>query len=135
MGIVTIDPETTPTTRPAHYDASLRTARKCAEIADEYRGRDIVILDLTGVTPIVDFFVIATGTSRRQMHAIAEEVNRVLKSEGNRPLGREGYDESTWILQDYGDVVLHVFTEEARQTYDLESLWADATNIDWQAEA
>jgi ribosome-associated protein len=92
-----------------------------------------VVLDLTEVTPIVDFFVITTGTSARQMHAIAEEVHRVLKAEGSQRLGLEGFDSSTWILQDYGDVVLHVFTDEARRTYDLEHLWADARQVDWQA--
>ncbi len=83
----------------------------------------------------MDFFVIASGTSRRQMLAIAEEVSRNLKKEGNPPLGREGYEESTWILQDYGDVVLHLFTDEAREMYDLESLWADAGRIDWETGA
>lgn len=127
-----INTESNDEKRAAHYQVSLETACRCAKIADEYRGREVVVLDLTGVTPIVDFFVIATGTSRRQMHAIAEEINRELKREGNPPLGREGYEESTWILQDYGDVVLHVFTDEARAMYDLEGLWADAKRIDWQ---
>ncbi len=106
----------------------------CAKIADEYRGQDIVVLDLTEVTPIVDFFVIGTGSTRRQMHAIAEEVDRVLGERGSSRVGLEGYRESSWILQDYGDVVLHVFTEEMRKLYDLERLWADAPRIEWQPE-
>lgn len=113
----------------------MKTALLCARIVDEYRGRDPVILDLTGITPIMDFFVIATATSRRQMHAIADEVNRLLKEQGQTPLGREGYDSSIWILQDYGDVVLHLFTEEARELYDLERLWADAKRLDCQTGA
>ncbi|NOX56232.1 MAG: ribosome silencing factor [Planctomycetes bacterium] len=112
---------------------SLKQACLVARIADEYKGRDILVLDLTAITPIVDFFVLATGTSRRQMHAVVEEVDRVLTSLGSRRLGVEGYDSSTWILQDYGDVVLHVFTPEARKLYDLEHLWADAPRVDWQA--
>jgi len=91
------------------------------------------VLDLTGVTPIVDYFVIATGTSRRQMHAVAEEADRVLSDKGSARIGIEGYKGSTWILQDYGDVVLHVFTEETRAAYDLEHLWADSKQVDWQA--
>ena len=102
-------------------------------MADDYRGRDTLVLDLTNITPFVDYFVLTTGTSRRQMHAVAEEVDRVLQTEGSGRLGIEGYDTSTWILQDYGDIVLHVFTPEARSKYDLEHLWADAPRVDWQA--
>ncbi|MCH7661942.1 MAG: ribosome silencing factor, partial [Euryarchaeota archaeon] len=99
------------------------------EVRDE-----VVVLDLTEVTPIVDFFVLTTGTSRRQMHAIVEEADRVLKGKGSHRIGREGYDGTNWILQDYGDVVLHVFSAEKRELYDLEHLWADAYRIDWRAE-
>ena len=67
------------------------------------------------------------------MHAIVEEVDRVLKSQGNRRIGIEGYDSNHWILQDYGDIVLHVFEQEMRDVYDLEHLWGDATVIDWKA--
>lgn len=118
----------------ALYSRSLANAVTAARCADEMRGRDVVVLDLTKISPIVDFFVIATGTSRRQMHAIADEVNRKLKGEkGNTRLGIEGYrSEGHWILMDFGDVVLHVFTEEGRELYDLENLKADAERIDWQ---
>lgn len=67
------------------------------------------------------------------MHAIAEEVDRIMKADGNQRMGLEGYSAGSWILQDYGDVVLHVFTPEARSVYDLEHLWADAARVDWQA--
>jgi ribosome-associated protein len=106
----------------------------CARIADEYRGKDIRVLDLTAVTPIFDFFVITTATSGRQMRAVVDEVDRVLTSEGSKRLGTEGTAATgTWILQDFGDIVLHVFTAEARKLYDLENLWADAVPVDWQA--
>ncbi len=105
----------------------------CASIAEDYKGKETFVLDLTGVTPIVDYFVVTTGTSRRQMLAIAEEVHRVLKAEGSRRIGIEGQDNSSWILQDYGDIVLHVFTGETRELYDLEHLWADAPQVDWKA--
>ncbi len=119
------------------YAVSRANAVAAAAIADQLRGQDILVLDLTGVTSIVDFFVIATGTSHRQMHAIADEVNRKLKREdGNRRLNIEGYrTEGNWILTDYGDVVLHVFTAEGRALYNLEQLWADAPRIDWKSEA
>jgi ribosome-associated protein len=67
------------------------------------------------------------------MRAIADEVDRVLTGEGSRRLGTEGTASATWILQDFGDVVLHVFSAEARNLYDLENLWADAVRVDWQA--
>jgi ribosome-associated protein len=88
---------------------------------------------LTRVTPIFDFFVLTTATSARQMRAIADEVDRVLSGEGSRCPGIEGTTAATWILQDFGDVVLHVFTTKARTLYDLEHLWADAVPVDWQA--
>ena len=118
------------------YAVSRANAVAAASIADQLRGQEILVLDLTGVTSIVDFFVIATGTSHRQMHAIADEVNSKLKREGgNRRLNIEGYrTEGNWILTDYGDVVLHVFTTEGRALYNLEQLWADAPRIDWKAE-
>lgn len=115
------------------YKRSLANALTAAKCADEMRAKDIVVLDMTKIASIVDFFVIATGTSRRQLHAIADEVNRKLKGEeGNTRLGIEGHrSEANWILVDFGDVVLHVFTDEGRQLYDLENLKADAERIDW----
>lgn len=119
---------------PELYAASLANACTAARIADELRGKKIVVLDMTEQTSIVDFFIIVTGTSSRQLHAIADEVNRKLKHEdGNRRLSIEGYRTGgNWILTDYGDVVLHVFTPEGRQLYALEQLWADAKRIDWR---
>ena len=116
------------------YRRSLQNAVEAARCADEMRAKDIVVLDMTKIASIVDFFVIATGTSRRQMHAIADEVNRKIKGEGgNTRLGIEGYrSEGHWLLMDFGDVVLHVFTEEGRELYDLENLKADAEGIDWK---
>ncbi|MBW3541619.1 MAG: ribosome silencing factor [Planctomycetes bacterium] len=113
---------------------SRRHACLAARVSEDYRGKSTVVLDLSPVTPIVDFFVITTATSRRQMHAIAEEVDRVLGEEGSKRRGLEGYQHSAWILQDYGDVVLHVFSPETRQLYDLERLWADAPRVDWRNE-
>lgn len=117
----------------AVYAASLENATSAARTADELRGQDIVVLDLTSLTSIVDFFVIVTATSQRQMHAIADEVNRLLKRErGNARLNIEGYrTDSNWLLTDYGDVVVHVFTAEGRALYDLEQLWADAPRVQW----
>jgi ribosome-associated protein len=114
-------------------DRSIRHACLCAKVADDYRGRDTTVLDLVAVTPIFDFFVLTTATSPRQMRAIADEADRILTAEGSDRLSLEGLDSATWILQDFGDVVLHIFTPEARKLYDLEHLWADATAVDWKA--
>ena len=112
---------------------SLDQACQIARIAEEYRGRDIVVLDLTSVTPVFDYFVIASGTNPRQMFALADQVRVTMKSQGNACLGTEGETHSNWLVQDYGDIVLHIFQPETRQLYDLERLWADARKVDWRA--
>ncbi len=105
-----------------------------AKIAEDFRGKDTVVLDLTQITPIVDYFVITTGTSPRQLRALAEEVRQTMKARGNAPMGEEGDERSAWILQDYGDVVLHAFLADSRALYDLEHLWSDARRVDWKNE-
>ncbi len=132
MGGPTIDQP-----KPEQGDAELRCRRSleqaclAAKIADDYRGADTRVFDLTKVTPVFDYFVITTATSRRQGTAIADEVNRRFKELGSTKLGTEGYESGDWILVDYGDVVLHVFMPETRTNYDLEHLWADAETVDW----
>lgn len=112
---------------------SLMHAVMAAKACDDFRGKDIVVLDLTPITAIFDYFIIATATSGRQMSAIAEEVHRSMKEVGSRRYGLEGEKTATWVLQDYGNIVLHVFSEEARGIYDLEHLWGDSKRVDWQA--
>lgn len=114
-------------------ERSLFQACLSAQAADSLRGQDTLVLDLTEVTPIVDYFVITTGSSTRQMRSLADEVSRVIKGQGSKRLGIEGGDGGGWILHDYGDIVLHVFNQEARAHYDLEHLWADAPRVDWKA--
>lgn len=108
----------------------LELALTAARIAAENRGKDIVVLDLRPVTQIFDYFVVVTGSSRRQLHAIAEEIDRVFEEElHDRRLGREGFQESRWILLDYGNVVIHLFDDETRQYYDLENLWGGGQRV------
>ena len=109
---------------------SVECAKLAARAAAENKGQDILVLDLSKQTSIFDCFVIATGTSRRQLQAIAEEIHRVFKARGEIRLSVAGYDESRWIALDYGSVVIHLFDEECRKFYDLEGLWADSTRID-----
>lgn len=110
---------------------SLELALAAARTASENRGRDIVVLDLREVTPVFDFFVIASGTSRRQLHAMSEEIDHKLEDElGDQRMGIEGYSESRWILLDYGTVVIHLFDDETREYYDIENLWTQAKRVD-----
>jgi ribosome-associated protein len=109
---------------------ALERALLAAQTADDNRGKDIVILDLRQRTTVFDYFVLVTGTSRRQLHAISEEIDQVFENElGDRRLGIEGYAESRWILQDYGDVVVHMFDAPTRAYYALEDLWAGAERV------
>ena len=125
-------PSTISATAPLTISSGLHQACLCAKVCDDLRGTDTFVLDLRAVTPIFDFFIVTSATSRRQMTAIGSEADRVLRSHGSRRLGVEGQDGSSWLLHDYGDLVLHVFDPEARQTYDLERFWADAQRIDWR---
>lgn len=115
---------------------SLPTALAAAQTASDLRGREIVLLDMRQVTSIFDYFVIVTGTSRRQLHAMSEEIDRRLEQElGERRLGIEGYAESRWILLDYGSVVVHLFDEPTRRYFALEDLWASAGQVPWTPDA
>ena len=110
--------------------ASLTLAKTAARAAAENKGQDIVLLDLSKQTSIFDCFVIATGTSRRQLHAISDEIDHALEAMGERRMSTSGYDESRWIVLDYGGLVVHLFDDETRAFYDLEGLWADSPRVD-----
>ena len=114
----------------ARTDRSLQLALTAARVAEENRGRDVVILDMREMTAVFDYFILASGSSRRQMHAISEEIDRTIKEAfGDDRLGIEGYVEGRWILLDYGDVVIHLFDDEAREYYSLEQLWHGAKQV------
>ncbi len=112
----------------------LKLALAAARTATENNGQDILVLDLRKQTPIFDYFVLATGRSGRQLRAISDEIDRTLQVEmGDRRLHIEGYSESRWIVLDYADVVIQLFTEEAREYYRLEDLWADGIRVEIDA--
>lgn len=113
-------------------EAALELARRCAEVADDNKARDVLVMDMRGITQLYDYFVLATGISRRQLHTLAEEIDAALAAEGENRLGIEGYEAGKWIVQDYGNIVVHLFDPPTREFYDLEHLWADAPRIDWQ---
>ena len=113
-----------------HSNKAFERAMTAARTAEANRGQDVVILDMRDATPIFDYFVLATGSSRRQLHAMSEEIDHALEEGmGDHRLGIEGYAESRWILLDYGDVVIHLFEPEARDYYSIESLWGQAKRI------
>jgi ribosome-associated protein len=115
----------------AKEERSLELALAAVKTAADNRATDLVVLDLKELTSEFDYFVLATGTSRRQLHAIAEEIDHVLEDDlSDRRLGREGFDESRWILLDYGNVVIHLFDQETRDYYRLEDLWGQARRVD-----
>jgi ribosome-associated protein len=120
-------------TRPT-LPSALERACLAAKTAADNKGQDVLVLDLRAITPIFDFFVLSTGASRRQVHAIVEETDDAMRAVGDERVGVEGYDASKWVVQDYGDVVVHVFDSDTRDYYKLEELWADAPRIDWENE-
>lgn len=105
-------------------------ANAAVKAAAENRGQDITVLDLTGVTSLFDFFILITGGSRRQLSAIADEIERGLKSIGEKKLSVSGLEEGRWVVMDYGSIVIHLFDDETRSFYNLENLWADGKPVD-----
>jgi ribosome-associated protein len=101
-------------------------------VASDCKGREILVLDMRSITPLFDYAVLVSGVGRRQIHTIAEEIDAALRAEGDERLRIEGYEASKWVVQDYGDFVVHVFDPETRTYYALEELWADAPRIDWE---
>lgn len=123
-------------TSQSRADRSLQLALAAARTADDNRGQDVAVLDMRSITPEFDYFVIATGNSRRQLHAISEEIDHRLEDDlGDRRSGIEGYSESRWILLDYGSVVIHLFDAETRDYYALEDLWqgAERVQLPWES--
>ena len=101
-----------------------------AQAMDSKKGKDIRVLETDGVTTLADYFVLCSGSSAPQLKALADAGEKAMKDHGVLPHHVEGHRGGTWILQDYGDVVVHVFDKEARAFYDLDRLWADAKTVD-----
>ena len=101
-----------------------------AQAMDSKKGKDIRVLETDGVTTLADYFVLCSGSSAPQLKALADAGEKAMKDHGILPHHVEGHRGGTWILQDYGDVVVHVFDTEARAFYDLDRLWADAKTVD-----
>jgi ribosome-associated protein len=125
-------PDATPLEPQPDDQAKLMTA---ARAASERKAVEMVALDIRKIASFAEYFLICAGTSTRQVQAIADEVLEKMREErGARPLHTEGYETATWILLDYGDLIVHVFTEESRQFYQLERLWRDAERVELPEE-
>jgi ribosome-associated protein len=101
------------------------------DAAESKKARDVKVLDLREVTSFTDYFVICSSASARQGKAIADEIGKALKKIGELPVSAEGYDSGDWILLDYGDFIVHIFSETARSYYDLERLWRHARSVEY----
>ena len=109
---------------------SKELAGKIVKILDSKKALDIRVIGISDLTIIADYFVLATGTSNTQVKALADEVEYQLKRQDIMPNRIEGYNSSSWILVDYGNVVVHIFQKDTRDFYSLERLWADGEQID-----
>ena len=110
-------------------DPAKAFALSAAKVASGRHCSDIVVLDLSGKSPATDYFVIATGTSDRQMRTVADEICQAAREQHFQRFGRAGYEQARWILLDFIDVVIHIFDGEYRDYYDLELLWGDAERL------
>ena len=116
----------------ATLDAIRHWVTTAARAASNKKAEDTVVLDVGDVLSITDAFVITSGSNRRQVLTIAEEVEAQVKDVGGpAPIRVEGLSDAQWVLLDYGDFVVHVFLDEVRRYYDLERLWADAPLVEW----
>ena len=104
-------------------------ALDAARIARELNCTDITVIDLTGISPATNYFVIATGTSARQARTVTDEISVEAKKQGHQRFGIAGYDSGRWILLDFVTVVVHIFAPDQREYYNLEMLWGDAEQL------
>ena len=111
-----------------------RRAGIAAHAADDKKGEEIVVLDVGDILSIAEAFVLVSASNTRLVRTIVDEIELALKlSDDESPRSVEGLDDSTWVLMDYGDVIVHVFLGETRAYYDLDRLWADAPRVEWSS--
>ena len=99
--------------------------------AESKQAKDLVVLDVRDVTSFADTFLICSGANTRQIQTIADEIEQELKKQGEYPASVEGYSNAEWVLVDYGDFLVHIFSQKSRAYYDLERLWRDAKALKW----
>ena len=109
-------------------------AEKIAKLLEDKKAQDVNVIDVEGKSPICDYFVIASGNSNTQVKALCTHLEEELEKDNIRPKHIEGYAGATWILMDYGDVIVHIFYYETREFYSLEDMWEKAQNAQIEAE-
>ncbi len=109
---------------------SREMTRLAIKALEDKKGNDIRVIDIQDVSIIADYFIIASGSNRNQVQTMADNVEEVLGRAGYEPRQLEGYGTATWILMDYNDIIIHIFSEEDRLFYDLERIWRDGKSID-----
>ena len=110
-------------------EESKKMALMAVEALEDKKGADISIIDISEISVLADYFIIASGTNRNQIQAMSDSVEEVLGRAGYEPKQIEGYQSAGWILLDYKDIIVHVFSEEDRAFYDLERVWRDGKEI------
>ena len=124
----------TPEKQASRLDAARQFAIQSARLAANTRCHNVVVLEVGGISPVTDFLVLATGTSPRQMKTVCDELEEMAEGQNEHPLSRVGDDSASWTCIDFVDVVVHVFSQDARGYYDLDGLWGDATRVEWKEE-
>jgi ribosome-associated protein len=119
---------------PVDAEKSRAFAMEAAKLAAQTRCHNVVVLDVHGLSPVCDYFVIASGTSARQMRAVADEIIELAEKQDSKPIHTDGYEGESWVLVDFVDVIVHLFSDEARSYYDLDNLWGDANRIEISAQ-
>ena len=111
-------------------------AKKMASLAvkaiDDKLGKDIKVIDISSVSVLADYFIIASGSNKNQVQAIVDNIEDELAKEGYQPKQVEGYQTANWVLLDYNDMIIHIFDEENRLFYDIERIWRDGHDVDVQ---
>lgn len=118
----------------ARADSARAFAIEAARLAANTRCHNVVLMDVRELSPVTDFFVLASGTSARQMRTVVDEIEEMGAAIDQKAIARSGYEGESWIVLDFVDVIVHVFSDEARMFYDLDNLWGDAKRIAWQPE-
>lgn len=127
-------PSSSIATSPKKFDNSHEVTMTIAEAADDRKADEIVILRIAEVSYLADYFVIVTGFSKAQVRAIAQTVEQKVESQWQRlPLRTQGQSEGSWIVQDYGDVIVHILLPQEREFYNLEAFWGHGEKIEFQA--
>src|SRR5215213_8030850 len=124
----------TATRESSRLEAAKQFAVQSARLAANTRCHNVVVLDVSGISPVTDFLVLATGTSPRQMKTVCDDLEEMAGEKGEKPMSRVGDDSASWTCIDFVDVVVHVFSQDARGYYDLDGMWGDAVRVEWRED-